>query len=128
MKSIIPLVVIGLIVIGSIGVVADAEPRKTTEIVSVSGGVGHIFVEIENTCAVGLNNLEYTVAVKGGLLGRICAKETGIISFIGQQSTEVSVTNEPISGLGKICITVTAAYAEPWQGTGFIVGPIILVF
>ena len=127
MKSILPIVVIGLLVLSGIGVVADAEPRKTTEIVSVTGGIGHLSVEIENTCEVALNNLEYTISVNGGILGRICTKEKGIITLLAQQTTEISETNKPLIGFGKISITVTATYATSWEGTGFILGPIILV-
>jgi hypothetical protein len=127
MKKILPIMVIGLVVLGGIGAVAVDNAKKSTEIVEVNGGFGQLSVVVENTGDICINNLECHISIEGGILGKINIKDHCNINFIGYKSTEVSKTNKMVFGFGRVKINIDVDYAEPWAGNGFVFGPFILV-
>ena len=48
MKKILPLLVVGILVLSGLGAVAIPALKKSTEIVEVNGGIGHVSIVIEN--------------------------------------------------------------------------------
>jgi hypothetical protein len=125
MKTIVPLAIIGILLLGSVAVVAHTEPEKTAEIVEVKGGIGKISYKIENTCEIQIYGLECEVNVNGGILNTIGITDTTIVKTLGFQATETSKTNDFIFGFGKIDISIDVEYADTWTGEGFIVGPVL---
>lgn len=125
MKTILPLAIIGILLLGSVAVIAHTEPEKTAEIVEVKGGIGKISYTIENTCEIQIHNLECEVNVNGGMLNTIGITDTTIVKTLGFQATETSKTNNFIIGFGRIDISIDVDFADPWTGEGFIVGPVI---
>ncbi len=125
MRKILPLFVVGFLVLGGLGAVADDEQQKLIEILEVNGGIGHISILMENTGETSLNDIEYSVSVKGGVFGNIDITESGKIDFLDYKASEISETSDFVFGLGKIDITIDFDYAETWMGTGFVFGPFI---
>ena len=125
MKTIIPIVIIGMLVLTGIGVMAETQPQYASKVVEVTGGIGHISVTIINYGYASLDDFEYSVTINGGLAGKIDVSETCALGVLPTQTTEVSNTNDFIFGFGKISISIDADYAETWVGTGFVVGPFI---
>lgn len=125
MKKILPLLVVGILVLSGLGAVAYPEPKKSTEIVKVNGGIGHVSIEIENTGEASIDNIELIISVKGGIFGNIDVTESRCISILDIKSTEISETNKFIFGIGKIDISIDADYADTWTGTGFVFGPFV---
>ena len=125
MRKILPLFIVGLLVLGGLGAVADAEQKKSIEILEVNGGIGHFNIKMENTGETELIDIEYSVSVKGGLFENIDVKESGKIDFLDYKSSKITENSNFICGLGKIDITIDVDYAEIWIGTGFVIGPFV---
>jgi len=125
MKVILPVAIIGILLLGSVAVVAYAEPEKTAEIVEVKGGIGKISYSIENTCTIQIHNLECTVNVNGGMMNSIGISDTSVVKTLEFQATQTSKTNDFIFGFGKIDISIDVDFADSWTGEGFIVGPVL---
>jgi hypothetical protein len=126
MKKILPLLVVGILVLSGLGAVAYPEPKKSTEIIKVKGGIGHFSILIENTGEASIDNIELIISVKGGVFGNIDVTESWCISLLDIKNIEISETNKFIFGLGKIDITIDADYADTWIGTAFVFGPFII--
>ncbi|UCF13522.1 MAG: hypothetical protein JSW06_04490 [Thermoplasmatales archaeon] len=126
MKKILPIVVVGILVLGGLGAVAYPEPKKSTEIVKVKGGIGHVSIVIENTGEASIDNIEVFISAKGGVFDNIDVTESYCISILDIKAIEISETNKFIFGFGKIDITIDADYADTWIGTGFVFGPFII--
>ena len=126
MKKIIPIVVVGILVLGGLGAVARNELKKSTEIVEVTGGIGHINIAIENTGEYTFDKLAWTMSVQGGVFEKIKLKDSGFITELDIHTTEVSKAGTFIFGLGQVDIRINAEYAETWVGTALVFGPFIL--
>ncbi len=125
MKTIIPICIIGIVLLSSLLVMADAQPKYASEIEEVTGGIGHISVTIKNTGYASLDDFEYSISINGGFGGKIDLSETCALDVLETHASEISDTNEPIFGFGTIDITIDADFADTWEGTGFIVGPFV---
>ena len=90
MRKILPLFIVGLLVLGGLGAVADAEQKKSIEILEVNGGIGHFNIKMENTGETELIDIEYSVSVKGGLFENIDVKESGKIDFLDYKSSKIT--------------------------------------
>lgn len=126
MRKILPFLAVGILVLGGLGAGAYDVAKKSTEIVEVKGGIGYINIAIENTGEFNFDELEWSVSIQGGVLGKIDVKESGHIKMFDIQTTEISKTDKFIFGLGKIDITIDADYADTWIGTAFVFGPFII--
>ena len=126
MRKILPLLTVVILVLSGLGAVAYDVAKKSTEIVEVKGGIGHITIVIENTGEFNFDELKWSISVQGGVLGNIDVKESGYIEMFDIKTTEISKTDKFIFGLGKIDITIDADYADTWIGTAFVFGPFIM--
>ncbi len=126
MRKILPLLAVVILVLSGLGAVAYDVAKKSTEIVEVKGGIGHINIVIENTGEFNFDELKWSISVQGGVLGNIDVKESGHIEMFDIKTTEISKTDKFIFGLGKIDITIDADYADTWIGTAFVFGPFIM--
>ena len=126
MRKILPLLAVGILVLSGLGAGAYNVAKKSTEIVEVKGGIGHITIVIENTGEFNFDELKWSISVQGGVLGNIDVKESGYIEMFDIKTTEISKTDKFIFGLGKIDITIDADYADTWIGTAFVFGPFIM--
>jgi hypothetical protein len=104
---------------------APQKPQLT--ISKVKGGFGVVLASITNDGDGPATDVEWSLTVKGGILGKINLSSSGIIESLGVGETiTVQPENETIFGLGKVTITVTVTYTESWTGTAFVFGPFVL--
>lgn len=69
MKKILPVIVVGIFVLYGFGAGAH-NAKKSTEIVEVNGGIGHMNIVIENTGDYNFGNLKWSISVKGWSIRR----------------------------------------------------------
>jgi len=98
----------------------------------VNGGINSVSADIHNIGDVDANNVHISILIKGGFFNKINVEDSEIISVIESGEIYTFNTNEEIFGVGKIDITISA-YADNAdmvikELTGFILGPIIIVF
>lgn len=96
----------------------------------ISGGFFSVKANIVNEGTEDISNLDWTITVKGGLLGFINKTVNGTITTLsGESSLKVQAT--PLFGLGTINVIVTLQTdtINPFskEATGFILGPLIIV-
>lgn len=118
---------------------ASAENLQTTlEIKSISGGLGKVVVEIENTGTEIAESIEILIEVKGGFLGKInlihiCSgcSSCGTTLDPGAIKTESTAEAGRILGFGPVDIRVsTQAVNAPEVVTitqGFVLGVFVII-
>ena len=87
---------------------------------TITGGIGSINAVIKNVGTAGATNVDWSISVEGGILGRINVTSQGTIETLEPGDIEVIKTDKFILGFGKISITVTATFAEPRASEGFV--------
>jgi len=86
-----------------------AEPSEAKlEIGTTSGGLGKICTTIKNTGSDKAENVEWTISVDGGLLGRINVTAEGDEEELDEGEAISVCTARSIRGLGKIQISISA--------------------
>lgn len=81
------------------------------QIGTVAGGVGKVTMEVLNTGTGAATDIDWSISVKGGILGRINVTTTGTIASLAAGASQVVQTNKFIFGLGSITIQLTAGQA-----------------
>ena len=105
--------------------IPSGKPHLT--IATVKGGLKVVSAEIINEGNMTTTHVAWSMTIRGGLFGRINLSATGSVETLASgDSITVQPDNDTVFGLGKVIISVTAKYAEPWTGTAFVLGPIIL--
>jgi thiol-disulfide isomerase/thioredoxin len=93
---------------------------------AMAGGLAKISATIKNIGASELANVDWSITVKGGLIGFINVESTGTINALAAGDEASVNTDKMIFGLGKIDITVTANEAT-LTAQGFVFGPFISI-
>ncbi|MBN1280584.1 MAG: hypothetical protein JXA00_02945 [Candidatus Thermoplasmatota archaeon] len=99
--------------------------KPSLSIHAVTGGRG-ISATISNEGDTPVTGVAWSISLQGGLLGRINIDARNNLAVIDVGETSTLQPDDPMFGLGKISIQVTVEYAEPWSGTGFVLGPFVL--
>jgi len=79
----------------------------------LSGGV--VSADIKNIGEGDATGVNWSISVKGGILGRVNVSAEGTIQTLPANSVETVQTSDPIYGFGKVNITVIAS--EPHYGS-----------
>jgi len=111
-KKIFNILVIVLL-ISSINSVFGTESsfQDELEIGEINGGIRKVKAEIVNSGDIDLIDVEWSISISGGIIGRINSLENGIIDLLPSNSAEI-VLSKPIFGLGRIKITIEANNVE----------------
>jgi hypothetical protein len=96
------------------------------QIDTVTGGKKTLSVAISNIGNVSAIDVPWSISVQGGLLGRINISLDGSVASLATGNTTTIQPELSIFGLGKVTVLVSVKYAEPWSGTGFVLGPFLL--
>ncbi|RLF29199.1 MAG: hypothetical protein DRN05_02240, partial [Thermoplasmata archaeon] len=83
-------------------------PQPEIKIGDINGGLLRISAVIENTGDADANNVNWSISVKGGILGLVNKTSSGTISVLKAGENE-TVTSEPLLGFGPIEINITAS-------------------
>lgn len=98
---------------------------------SVTGGFGRVYANIANHGHKTDRNVDWTITIHGGMLGRIQIRTMGSIPYLEQGDVERVSTHKFIAGIGFIGVSVTAeadnAIKVSKEKTGFILGPFIII-
>ena len=128
MKKLLPLLVVGVLVLSGFGAIAlpsgkiagsNVECFKTYSRNTgpslcilpgcIFGGINKVCAWIENDGDEDAINVNWSISVKGGILGRINIVSKGEIDKIEAQHKETVCTDKLIFGLGLVEINVTAS-------------------
>jgi len=105
----------------------SSQPRPVLEISSISGGLG-ITTKVKNIGDVNASDVNVTIAVTGGVFGRLDVSMTNGIAVLSPLDTVQSKAT--LFRIGKIDIGVTAQASNANQvskhATGFLLGPFVL--
>ena len=82
------------------------------QIVKITGGLGKVCAEIKNNFGSDVENVNWSIAVEGGLLGRINVVTVDTIDVLATDEVEIVCTDKFVFGLGTIEITVTVESDE----------------
>lgn len=103
----------------------DGNQYIDLEIVNVQGGFGKITADIKNTGTTDALNVEWSISVKGGILGLINVETTDIIPVIIVGESFTIETDKLIFGFGPVEILIEALFVTS-EGTGFVLGPFLI--
>jgi len=93
------------------------------QIGTVAGGIGKVTMDVVNSGTGEATDVDWSISVKGGLLGRINVTTTGTIASLGAGITQTVQTDKFIFGLGALTIQLTAGSA-----TASKTGKVLLIF
>jgi hypothetical protein len=103
------------------------QPRPVLEISSISGGLG-ITTQVRNVGEVNASDVNVTIAITGGLLGRLDVSSTNGIEVL--QPLGSLQSKAKLFRIGNINIGVSAVASNADQvtkhATGFLLGPFVL--
>ena len=112
----------------AMGAIVEGEKAELS-IINVIGPIG-VNAEVKNIGEVSAYNVEYTMIVTGGILGRIFRIVSETIPELAVGETE-PISSGLLLGFGPITITFTAdadnAYEDSISKTGFILGPFVFL-
>lgn len=97
-----------------------------TIIQEIKGGFGKVSAVIENSGEVDATDVNWSISVKGGILGLIDISTESTIPMLNIGDTKTVQTDKLIFGLGEVDIIIEATYALTWTGTGLVFGPFII--
>jgi hypothetical protein len=95
------------------------------EIINVQGGFGKITAVIKNNGTTDALNVEWSISVKGGILGLINVETTDIVPVMVAGESFNIETDKLIFGLGPVEILIEALFVTS-EGTGFVLGPFLI--
>jgi len=108
------------------GAIVEGEETELS-IINIKGPIG-VNAEVKNIGEVSAYNVEYTMIVTGGILGRIFRIASDSVPELAPDET-VPIYSDLIFGLGPITIDIKAnashAYEVSTSKTGFILGPFV---
>ena len=96
------------------------------EIGDIKGGLSKVDTVISNIGTADATNVEWSITIKGGLLGLINVTTEGTIGSLGIGEEVKIQTKGLLFGLGKVDITITTSTRTKAE-QGFIFGPIIIL-
>ncbi|RLF28548.1 MAG: hypothetical protein DRN05_03785 [Thermoplasmata archaeon] len=99
--------------------------KPIVEIENIKGGFG-VTATIKNTGTKEATDVEWSMSIKGGILGLINISTNGVIDALPVNESRIIKTGSPLFGLGKITITVTADEKEKTVN-GFILLFLIII-
>jgi hypothetical protein len=100
--------------------------KPQLRISDVVGGRGLVRASIANDGEVPVSNIPWSIAIEGGIFGRINISSIDSFASLGVGDTLFIQPDTPIFGLGKISLQLQVKYAEDWNGTGFVFGPFVV--
>jgi glucose/arabinose dehydrogenase len=104
----IALLIVNGLIINSVFVFGSTQSQNgQLEIGEVTGGFSRVKVEILNDGDIDISDVEWSISISGGFLGRINEINSGLISFLASKTSEV-VSSAPIYGVGRITIRIQA--------------------
>jgi hypothetical protein len=110
----------------------DVPPPPELEIRDIKasfGGMGKggvIDAQVANCGDANVVDIEWSISVKGGLLGKINVSGIGFISSLEPEKTTAIQTDAPIRGVGKLEAIIKVGILSK-KVTGFIAGPFIVL-
>ncbi len=137
--------VIGAIILGLFlsilllpSISSQSVETTTLEITNISGGIGGVTVEVQNTGTVTANDLWVTTTISGGIFGNINIRHqcTGCSSCgtsldPGMIKTENTLEARLLLGIGPIQISTLSGANNAddvfMEKTGFAIGPLVIV-
>ena len=81
------------------------------QIGTVAGGIGKVTMDVLNTGTGAAADIDWSISVSGGILGRINVTTTGNIASLAAGGSQTVQTDKFIFGLGTITIQLTAGQA-----------------
>ncbi len=110
--------------------VGGQPPTPALELGNVAGGFGKVSATITNVGDAPAPNVDWTITVTGGIIGRINKETNGTITSIDVGGEESIATDGIIFGLGKLTILYTASCpeAEPTTVELEATGTLFIVF
>ena len=85
----------------------DPLPTPVIKIEDIKGGLG-VSANIKNTGSAGASNIDWSISIEGGALGRIDYSTDDTIDSLAIGSEEEVETPRSVIGFGRVNITVTA--------------------
>jgi hypothetical protein len=112
----------------AIGAIVEGQGLATIALANVKGPIG-IKADVQNTGDVDAQNVVWTIAVKGGILGKVNKSGTGSDTLLAAHAT-LPISLPLFIGLGKINVMVTAKASNAQEVTatlkGFLLGPFVI--
>jgi outer membrane protein assembly factor BamB len=112
---------------GTSKIYAFKDPFKVGDI---QGGFFGVKLDITNTGDTDVEDISYTMAVTGGLLGLINKEVNSSITILEAGTTD-TIKVSPIFGLGKLHVTATVSYEGitpvTREAEGFILGVYVII-
>ena len=112
----------------AIGAIVEGQNLATLSIVDIKGPLG-ITAEVQNTGDVTAYNITWSIAVEGGILGKVSKITTGTQTPLFVHQT-LTIRQPMVIGFGLIRIMITAqasnAVAVAVTKTAFLVGPLVV--
>jgi len=90
----------------ALGAIIEGPNLATIALGNIKGPLG-ITAELQNTGNLNAYNITWSIAVKGGILGRVTKSATGSDSILSAYET-LSISVPPFLGFGKISIEISA--------------------
>jgi hypothetical protein len=81
------------------------------QIGTIGGGIGKVTMEVKNIGTGAASDVDWSISVTGGMLGKINVVSTGNIPTLAAGGTQTVKTDKFIFGLGSISIQLTAGAA-----------------
>jgi hypothetical protein len=112
----------------AIGAIVEGQNLATLSIANIKGRLG-ITAEVQNTGDVTAYNITWSIAVEGGILGKVSKITTGTQTALFAHQT-LAIRQPMVIGFGLIRIMITAqasnAVAVAVTKTAFLVGPLVV--
>ena len=112
----------------ALGAVVERSNLATIALGNIKGLFG-ITAELQNTGDLNAYNITWSIAVKGGILGRVTKSATGSQSILSPYQT-LSISVPPFLGFGKISIELAARATNAVEvrvmKTAILIGPFVV--
>jgi hypothetical protein len=111
-----------------IGAIVEGQGLATIAFANIKGPIG-IKADVQNTGDVDATNVVWSMAVKGGILGRINVTKTGTDATLVAHQT-LGISSGMFIGFGKISIVIKAHATNALEITAtksaFLLGPLVI--
>jgi len=101
------LIISILMVNNSLGITNINNQNDEIEIGNITSKLGRIEVEILNNGDSDISNVDWSISISGGVIGKVNKKNTGSINVLPSKKSEI-ITSNPVFGVGPITIRITA--------------------
>ncbi len=120
------IIFIIFLVNNTIGLMNTNIQNNEIKIGNIKSKFSRIEVEILNNGDIDISNIEWSISISGGFLGKIGKIKTGSITLLLSKESEI-ISSSPIFGFGPITIRITANEVDKTVN-GFIFSFFIKVF